>query len=178
VNDRVARDEARPARARTSGPATAASVPAHPGDDFGVLLSLSYLAFVQELDEALASAGYPGFGRWFGHVLRSLDDRPVTLRELAERLDMTSPGAVKIVDAMEAEGYLERSGDPDDRRVRRIALTPRGRSALQAAREFHARFEADLADRLGPVRVRHTRAALRTIVDRGAATVPRLFRPL
>jgi DNA-binding MarR family transcriptional regulator len=148
------------------------------GDDFGVLLSLAYVTFVRELDGALAAAGHPGFQRWYGFVLRALAAEPVTLRELADRLEVTSPAALKTVRAMEADGYLERLADPADGRVRRVALTDRGRAALAAARAFHARFERELAGEVGPVRVRHTRAALEAVVDRGGRELPRLFRPL
>jgi DNA-binding MarR family transcriptional regulator len=148
------------------------------GDDFGVLLSLAYVTFVRELDVALAAAGYAGFQRWYGYVLRALAAEPVTLRELADRLEVTSPAALKTVRAMEADGYLERQPDPRDGRVRRVALTARGRDALTAARAFHTRFERELAEQAGAVRVRHTRVALAAVVDRGGRDVPRLFRPL
>jgi DNA-binding MarR family transcriptional regulator len=148
------------------------------GDDFGVLLSLAYVAFVRELDDALSATGFPGFQRWYGYVLRALVDGPMTLRELADRLEVTSPAALKTVRAMEADGYLERRADPSDGRVRRVVLTARGSEALVAARAFHARFERELAVEVGPVRVRHTRIALAAIVDRGGRDVPRLFRPM
>jgi DNA-binding MarR family transcriptional regulator len=143
-------------------------------DDFGVLLSLAYVTFVEELRHHLQ--GYEGFSSWTGTVLRVLDDGPMSLRQLAERLGMTSAGALKIVDPMVEQGYVTRLPDPEDRRVRAIALTPRGRDALGAARAFHARFEAALADEIGETAARATRRALTAIAQRAPEDVPPLFR--
>jgi DNA-binding MarR family transcriptional regulator len=146
-------------------------------DDFGVLLSLAYVTFVDELDEALAAAGYGDFQRWFGFVLRALDGEALSLRALADRLEMSSPGALKIVDAMVRAGYLERQASATDGRVRTISLTERGKDALAVARRFHAQFESGLAAELGPRRVANTRAVLTAILEQGSGRVPRLFRP-
>jgi DNA-binding MarR family transcriptional regulator len=143
-------------------------------DDFGVLLAMAYVTFVDELVENLA--GYERFGPWAGFVLRAVDDEPISLRELADRLEMTSPGALKIIDPMLDEGYLERVSDPADRRVRAIALTPKGREALAAARAFHAEFESSLAEQLGADAVAAARGTLEAIVARNSTRVPRLFR--
>lgn len=144
--------------------------------DFGVLLALAHVTFVDELDRAMAGAGYEDFGPWYGFVLRALEPQPLSLRALADRLEMSSPGALKVVDAMVAAGYLGRQPQPDDRRVRLIGLTDRGREALLAARRFHDRFEADLAAEVGPRRAASLRTALGAVVERGSGRVPRIFR--
>jgi DNA-binding MarR family transcriptional regulator len=147
-----------------------------PNDDFGVLLALAYVTFVDELDGAMAAAGHPRFTRWFGFVLRAIEDDAPSLRELADRLGMTSPGALKVVDRMVAAGYLERRPSPHDGRVRTIAATPRGHEALAAARRFHAAFEARLAATLGVDAAGAARTALGAIAAQGSPSVPRLFR--
>ena len=143
-------------------------------DDFGVLLALAYLTFVDGLRRHMAA--YEGFGSWTGTVLRVLDKEPLSLRELAERLEMTSTGAMKVIGPMVEQGYVTRVADPDDRRVRAVALTPRGRAALTKARAFHAEFEAALSDEIGPTAARATRRALRTLAARAPDEVPPLFR--
>jgi DNA-binding MarR family transcriptional regulator len=143
-------------------------------DDFGVLLALAYVTFVEELHERLS--GYERFGAWTGIVLRALDDGPMSLTNLAELLEMSSAGALKIIGPMVEDGYLERVPDPNDRRVRAIALTRKGRSALREARRFHADFEASLVEVLGPNAVRATRRTLEAIVEREARQVPKIFR--
>lgn len=136
------------------------------------MLSLAYVTFMDELDRVMDDAGFGDFGPWHGFVLRALEGEPMSLRALAERLEMTSPGALKIVERMVTGGYLARGRHPSDRRVRLIGLTERGRSALLTARRFHAAFEADLGKR----RAAAARAALTLIVERGSSRVPRMFR--
>jgi DNA-binding MarR family transcriptional regulator len=102
-----------------------------------------------------------------------LGDGERSLSELAGLLGMTLPGAGKIVDEMEARGYVERHGDPADRRVKRLRLSPRGREALEAAHAFHCRFERRLPDAAA------LRAALERIAaDAGGGPAPRYIRPL
>jgi DNA-binding MarR family transcriptional regulator len=81
---------------------------------------------------------------------------------------MTTQGAGKIVDDMEAGGYVRRRPDPDDGRARRIELDRRGRRALATARKAHADFERRLASRVGEAAVKRARAVLRDIVETGS----------
>jgi DNA-binding MarR family transcriptional regulator len=145
-------------------------------DDFGVLLSLASVTFVDELNDALAK--YPRFsGPWTGFVLRALGEESMSLRQLADRLQMSSPGALKIVEPMVRDGYLRRVSDAKDRRVRAVALAPKGRRALDDARAFHLKFEADLIEKLGPRKVAAAREVLDTILEHASGNVPQLFRP-
>lgn len=144
-------------------------------EDLGVLLALAYVAFVDDLKAHLHR--YDGFGPWTGAVLRAVADQPLSLRRLAERLEMTSAGALKIVDAMVADGYLERVPDPTDGRVRAIAATPRGRKLLASARAFHNRFEDSLRAELGDRAVNAARRTLEAIVATNPRPVPPVFRP-
>src|ERR671928_621723 len=114
--------------------------------DIGILLGLAYGAFVEEMHADLAARGFDDLGRSYGYVFRVLADGDRTLSELAGLLGMTLPGAGKIVDEMEERGYVERHPDRADRRVKRLRLSARGRSALRAARAFHRRFERRLPD--------------------------------
>jgi DNA-binding MarR family transcriptional regulator len=66
----------------------------------------------------------------------------LTLRELAERIDRSVSATSRLVDQLVRRGLVDRHEDPDDRRVRRIALTKRGTDFL---RKFErARAEAQL----------------------------------
>lgn len=132
--------------------------------DLGVLFNLAYGAFVARLHAAMEQAGFRDLGQSFGYVFRLLDAGPASLVSLASRLQITSQGALKIVADMEAKGYVERRGDPDDARVRTVALTARGREALQTARRFHADFEANLANEVGASNAAVLRSTLEHIV--------------
>jgi len=141
--------------------------------DIGILLGLAYAGFVDELRADLAARGFADLGPSYGYVFRVLGDGERSLSELAGLLRMTLPGAGKIVDEMEARGYVERHPDASDRRVKQLRLSPRGRAALKAAQAFHRRFERRLPD--GPA----LRAALEGIAtDTGGERAPRYVRPL
>ena len=121
----------------------------------------------------LARQGFDDLGRSDGYVFRVLGDGDRSLSELAGLLGMTLPGAGKIVDDMEARGYVERHPDRVDRRVKRLALSRRGRAALKAARAFHRGYERRLA------KAPAVRAALESIVGEPAdGPAPPFLRPL
>ena len=57
-------------------------------------------------------------------VLSALSGRPgATQTEIADLIGIGRAPLGKIVDRLEAQGWLERRGDPDDRRVNRLYLT-------------------------------------------------------
>ncbi len=59
---------------------------------------------------------------------------PISLTDLAAAEHVTSPTMTRLVQALEAGGFVHRSEDPDDRRAVKLAATARGRKALDAAR--------------------------------------------
>ena len=68
-----------------------------------------------------ARESYSDIHRSFGYVARALAEGPIALLDLAARLGLTSQGAFKIVDEMQASGYIVRRPDPDDARGGRAA---------------------------------------------------------
>jgi MarR family transcriptional regulator, organic hydroperoxide resistance regulator len=52
--------------------------------------------------------------------------RPMTLRELAERMNCEPSNATFVADRLEEQGYLQRHPHPDDRRAKQLVLTPEG----------------------------------------------------
>jgi DNA-binding MarR family transcriptional regulator len=143
--------------------------------DFGVLLNLAFGSFKNQLHEHLMRRGFDDVGPMYGYVFRFLRDEPNSLKALADWLGMTPQGALKIVDEMVANGYLERREHADDGRVKRLVLTARARQAVQLAKRFHTKFEQDVAKRLGAEAALSARAVLEAIVaDAGQAEPPRL----
>jgi DNA-binding MarR family transcriptional regulator len=128
--------------------------------DFGVLLNVAFVAFKDALDADLAAAGFDDIGTSFGYVFRLLAEAPCSLSELAVQLGMSAPGALKVIDDMVAKDYVSRSADADDRRVKRLELTGRGRAALARARSFHAKYEQALVQRVGERQVSAARKLL------------------
>jgi len=142
--------------------------------DLGVLLGIGYQQFVRELHEAHEAAGFADLGRSDGFVFRSLAVRPMTVSELAARLEITKQGAAQIVDDMERRGYVEREPDPADRRAKQIRLSARGQRALANARRFHRDYERRLARSQGAEAVAVLRRMLEAIAGSEQAMDPRL----
>lgn len=56
-------------------------------------------------------------------------EQPTPMGSLAERLHCDASNITGIADRLEARGLVSRQPDPADRRVKALALTPRGRRA-------------------------------------------------
>ena len=86
---------------------------------------------------------------------------PLPVGELARRMGVSQQAASKAAAELERLGYLERSPDPADARVRRLALSARGREAVAAGRDARARGRGRAgASRSGPRRAAALRRAL------------------
>jgi DNA-binding MarR family transcriptional regulator len=58
-------------------------------------------------------------------------DRPLVQRELAQHLDCTPRHVTALVDVLERDGFVGRTGHPTDRRATLVQLTDRGRDAAE-----------------------------------------------
>jgi DNA-binding MarR family transcriptional regulator len=144
--------------------------------DFGVLLAIAHATFFDRMLGHLADSGFAGFTTRTGFVLRLIGDDGLSLRELADRLEMSSPAALKVVDAMVTDGFVERVTTPDDRRIRRVRATDHGREALEEARRFHASIEQELAERIGAADAAAVRRGLVVLAGRASEAIPRVLR--
>jgi DNA-binding MarR family transcriptional regulator len=80
--------------------------------------------------------------------------------ELAARLRMSKQAVNYLLGQLERLGYLERVGDPDDQRSKRIALTKRGVEAAGTIRDAVAEVEAEWSKQLGAQRFSRLRSLL------------------
>ncbi|OBC07486.1 MarR family transcriptional regulator [Mycobacterium sp. 852013-50091_SCH5140682] len=87
----------------------------------------------------LAAAELPvlaahGLSMWGYVVLLALDRAPVrTQAALAEAIGADKTRIIATLDELQQQGYIERSPDPEDRRVRLLAITEAGRAVKDAA---------------------------------------------
>jgi DNA-binding MarR family transcriptional regulator len=129
-------------------------------------------AMADELSRRLAAEGMDDLRFADGVLFQHLVEGPCTIGALAERLEVTQQAVSKSVADLERRGYVTRSADPDDARVRRVALTPRGDAAIEAGRVHRAAIEAELGERLGARRVAGARGLLNEIVEALGADAP------
>src|SRR4051794_14683313 len=62
----------------------------------------------------------------------------IDLRAIAQERVLSTGGATRLVDRMEAAGLVTRVADADDRRGRRVRLTPAGEQTTVRAARLHA----------------------------------------
>jgi DNA-binding MarR family transcriptional regulator len=103
--------------------------------------------------EALRKRGHPELRYSHGFLFQQLVEGPRAVGEVAAALGVTSQAVSKAARELEALGYVERVADPADARVRRVALTARGREAVEAGREIRASLNARFSEALGEERV-------------------------
>ena len=87
--------------------------------------------------------------------------------ELAARLRISKQALNYLLGELERSGYLERRPDPDDLRSKRVALSPRGVSAVAVIREAVAELEVEWAQQLGEQRFDVLRTLLRELNEPG-----------
>ncbi|MCV7092347.1 MarR family winged helix-turn-helix transcriptional regulator [Mycobacterium interjectum] len=77
-----------------------------------------------------------GLSMWGYVVLNALDRSPVRSQAaLAETVGADKTRIIPTLDELQRRGYIERRPDPEDRRVRLLALTAAGRTAKGAAQQ-------------------------------------------
>ena len=128
--------------------------------DVVIVTSLTGLAVGDEVLRRLHAQGFEDLRTSHGFVFQHLVAGPLPVGALARRMGVTQQAASKAAGELERLGYLERVGDPDDGRVRRIAIGPRGEAAVRAGREVREGLARELADTVGADRLETVRAAL------------------
>ncbi len=77
-----------------------------------------------------------GLSMWGYVVLSALDRSPVRSQAaLAEAIGADKTRIIPTLDELQNRGYIERRPDPEDRRVRLLALTEAGRIAKDGAQQ-------------------------------------------
>ena len=71
-------------------------------------------------------------------ILGRAGDPGMPMRALAQERVLTTGGATRLVDRMEAAGLVARGEDPGDRRGRLVRLTPLGEETVVRAARLHA----------------------------------------
>jgi DNA-binding MarR family transcriptional regulator len=130
------------------------------------LLRITYQAFIAELHERLATAGYPDIRPAHGVVFQHLRAEGSRMTELADHAFITKQSMGYLVDYLEERGYLARVQDPADGRARLVRLTVRGHELTRVAESIIVALEADWASRLGVGRFSQLRRLLIAMSER------------
>jgi DNA-binding MarR family transcriptional regulator len=136
--------------------------------DLGVLATQLLFTLQDELFARLGDAGYDDLHPRHGAVLAYLDEDGVRATELARLSGRHKQIIGRLVDELEALGYVERRPDPEDRRAKLIFPTARGLDQVRLGDEIVADIEARHAGEIGGRTYAQFRDILRDLVARGA----------
>jgi DNA-binding MarR family transcriptional regulator len=98
-------------------------------------------------------------------TLCALADHELTVKELAERLGLSLPGASRAVDALVDRDLIARREDTADRRMKRLRCTDGGRASLARLDEARLAGIEQFTATLPPAQAKRLSAALRPILD-------------
>ncbi len=93
--------------------------------EIGIIAQLSGTLFESVLPDGMTRAQYGVLN----HLLRMDAER--TIGELANSFQVRQPTMSSTVRKLEDKGLVELKHDPEDRRIRRVAITKAGRAARQ-----------------------------------------------
>src|SRR5436305_13575881 len=94
---------------------------------------------------------------------------PLPVNTIGPIVDLT-PGSISIaVDRLYAKGLVSRVESAEDRRVRIVALTPRGKSLIDSAFRKHSAQMKRVFSELSPEELRGLETALKKVGKRAAA---------
>ena len=112
-----------------------------------------------------------GVSMWGYSVLLTLDQSSIrTQAALAEAIGADKTRIIPTLDELQGKGYIERRPDPDDRRVRLLAITEAGRAVKDAVQEEIQRGEERW---LATLPAADRRVFLRVLGELSAASIPR-----
>src|SRR6266849_4379954 len=105
----------------------------------------------------------------FGVLEALLHKGPLPVNTIGPIVDLT-PGSISIaVDRLVAKGLVSRVESAEDRRVRIVALTPRGKDLIVSAFRKHAGQMRRVFSELSPEELRALEVALKKVGKRAAA---------
>ena len=128
-------------------------------DRTGFLISRASHRYHTRVDAELAPLGIRLFA-----TLARLGEGVTFQRELADRLHVSTPVVVELVDDLEARGLVERRRGDADRRQNALHLTPAGREALRTGLQAMAAAHEDLARPIGEAGDRELRSLLKKLL--------------
>ena len=83
-------------------------------------------------------------------LMRLIHRGSTSVSEVGDQLGVTNAAASQAVDRLVVMGLIKRKEDPDDRRAKQLALTPKGRKLIEAGIEARGKWIEGLTEALTP----------------------------
>ncbi|MFD5827264.1 MarR family winged helix-turn-helix transcriptional regulator [Lentzea sp. NPDC060358] len=137
-----------------------------PGPDSpGFLLNQASLAVNRTLDRALADSGITVTGAQWAIISLLESEQADTASDLAKHLGTDVAATWRIVERLVAKGFIEKIEDPEDARVKLLALTTEARKRFADWEAIVARTTQSIMTGLSTKDVAVLIKALQTITD-------------
>jgi DNA-binding MarR family transcriptional regulator len=131
----------------------------------GLLLRLLAQHWNQEVDEALAAAGFGDLRRSHANVVPFVPADGIQVRDLADRAGVRKQSMAASVEQLEKAGYVERRPDPSDGRGRLVFLTERGEAVRPVGVAAGRAVEEHWATLIGSERLEDLRGGLIALLN-------------
>jgi DNA-binding MarR family transcriptional regulator len=89
-----------------------------------------------------------------------------SISNIGDDIGITSPAASPLVSRLVLQGFVARSEDPNDRRLKQIALTKRGEAILQEGIYARQRFIEELVELMSPAEMDQCITALNIMLEK------------
>jgi MarR family transcriptional regulator for hemolysin len=126
----------------------------------GLQLARTAHAVTQAFERVMAEAG--GSAAAWQVLLLVRSEKWGNQARMADAMGITRATLTHHLNALEAKGYVRRWTEPDNRRVRRTALTPAGEELFDRLRQVATRHDARLRSKL----TEEETALLRKLLDK------------
>src|SRR6218665_2830909 len=97
---------------------------------FGMQLAQLSRSWRAELDRRLSGLGLSQ-ARWLVLLHLALLEEVPTQRELAKSVGVEGPTLARLLDGLEAQGLVQRQAVPEDRRAKKVVLSPEARPLIE-----------------------------------------------
>ncbi len=88
-----------------------------------------------------------------------------SVSDIGEELEITNPAASQLLERLVQQGLVARSEDPNDRRLKQLALTGHGESVLRQGMQARQKWLTALAERMPPEEQEQVIAAMELLVE-------------
>jgi DNA-binding MarR family transcriptional regulator len=137
------------------------------------LFAMALRSLVDDLHVHLREQGWDDSRPAYGFALLAAREGSTSVTELAALTGMTKQAASKLVDGMEADGFVTRTEGEGDQRRRPVVLTDQGRRFLATVEDIYARLEEEWSAVISRDQVEATRSGLTAVLlDRHGGRLP------
>ncbi|MGE8499250.1 MAG: MarR family transcriptional regulator [Pseudomonas sp.] len=110
---------------------------------FAMQLAQLSRAWRAELDRRLVGLGLSQ-ARWLVLLHLARFDELPTQRELAQSVGVEGPTLARLLDSLEAQGLVSRHPVPEDRRAKKIALSPKAQPLIEKIEAISTQLRQEL----------------------------------